>query len=269
MKWNITKIKCIVRRRNLNAKKNDGCRGGASPLGRYYNYFRRSKGFTLAELLISLTVIGVVAVFTIPVLISNINDIVYKIAYKQAYSDINQSFQMLAANNEILYQLVWEPAIVGGEPTPGFSKLYGENFKIIALYMKSIKTCFDKLEGDNCFKCKNTEYGDFYSTAEDNWISNSVCKGNYSFIDYKGRNWMMYSNRERVFVVDTNGFKGPNQLGKDRFPFAMVVNNQNINNYGNKATPNTIKPNFAVDLTTKQRWCPSGKCYYKSWLYSR
>ena len=51
-------------------------------------------GFTLAEVLITLGIIGVVAAMTIPTLISNTNGAQFKSAYKKALSTLNQAIVM-------------------------------------------------------------------------------------------------------------------------------------------------------------------------------
>ena len=54
-------------------------------------------GFTLAEVLITLGIIGVVAAMTIPTLISNTNGAQFKTAYKKALSTLNQGVLMNVA----------------------------------------------------------------------------------------------------------------------------------------------------------------------------
>ena len=54
-------------------------------------------GFTLAEVLITLGIIGVVAAMTIPTLISNTNGAQFKSAYKKALSSLNQAILMNVA----------------------------------------------------------------------------------------------------------------------------------------------------------------------------
>ncbi len=51
-------------------------------------------GFTLAEVLITLTIIGVIAAMTIPTLLSNTSDQEYKTGLKKAVSTINQAITM-------------------------------------------------------------------------------------------------------------------------------------------------------------------------------
>ena len=47
--------------------------------------------FTLAELIIVIGIVGIIAEFTIPALINSIQDFQYKVAYKNAYSDLYQA----------------------------------------------------------------------------------------------------------------------------------------------------------------------------------
>lgn len=54
-------------------------------------------GFTLAEVLITLGIIGVVAAMTIPTLLSNTNDQEYKTGFKKAMSTLNQAVTMSIA----------------------------------------------------------------------------------------------------------------------------------------------------------------------------
>ena len=224
----------------------------------------KKAAFTLAEVLITLGIIGVVAAMTIPTLISNMQDFVYKNAYKAAFSDVNQAFKMLLADGTSLQKIVFIND-EEGNPKPGYSPNYAENFKILAKYFKATKTCFDREYGDICWKCKDAEQA-YITHVDENFKGTIVCQGEYSFIDAQGRNWKMYSNNESVFLVDTNGFKGPNQLGKDRFGFAMSANNSSP--YSD-SVPDMVKPSMNHDITIKERWCPSGKCYYITWLYGR
>ena len=57
------------------------------------------KGFTLAEVLITLTVIGVVAALTLPTVISHHNKKVVETRLAKFYSVMNQAFQMAVAEN--------------------------------------------------------------------------------------------------------------------------------------------------------------------------
>lgn len=58
----------------------------------------RMKAFTLSEVMLVLSVIGVVAALTIPGIVQNLNESGYKTTYKKAFATANQVFQR--ASNE-------------------------------------------------------------------------------------------------------------------------------------------------------------------------
>ena len=58
--------------------------------------FKKFKAFTLAEVLITLGIIGVVAALTLPTLIQNHQKQVYVTQLKKAYSTINNAYNKMA-----------------------------------------------------------------------------------------------------------------------------------------------------------------------------
>ncbi|MCR4880709.1 MAG: type II secretion system GspH family protein [bacterium] len=98
----------------------------------------KKKAFTLAETLITLMVIGVVAVLTLPAMFQNYKDIKYKSAYKKMHSAIINGFNRMIA----------EETMSGHESTEDFVSEMGKYFKITS-------TCGnDNLQ--NCFAEKIT-----------------------------------------------------------------------------------------------------------------
>jgi len=190
--------------------------------------------------LITLVIIGVIAALTIPNLMKNYQTHVYKTAYKRAYADINNALKMITAEEDI------------ETPNSGYSTVYGELFKKVSQKFKAAKTCFE----NNTSECweYDGEAGYIYN-GEPEWKGSASYT--YAFIDHSGRAWYMYSKSESAILYDYNGKKGPNQLGKDR----MYMEFQNKNNNWSVIT----RP----DYTYKGRWCPSGECYYRSWILNK
>ena len=62
------------------------------------HHYKNKKGFTLAEVLITLGIIGVVAAMTIPALIHKYNNMVVETRLKKFYSIMNQAILMAEAN---------------------------------------------------------------------------------------------------------------------------------------------------------------------------
>ena len=73
-------------------------------------------GFTLAEVLITLGIIGVVAAMTIPTLISNTNGAQFKTAYKKALSTLNQAILMNIAMEDTDFSTLEEETTTGTPP---------------------------------------------------------------------------------------------------------------------------------------------------------
>lgn len=71
-------------------------------------------GFTLAEVLITLGIIGVVAAMTIPTLISNTNGAQFKTAYKKALSTLNQAILMNIAMEDTDFSTIVEDSADSG-----------------------------------------------------------------------------------------------------------------------------------------------------------
>ena len=70
--------------------------------------------FTLAEVLITLGIIGVVAAMTIPTLISNTNGAQFKTAYKKALSTLNQAVLMNVAMEDTDFSTIEEDTAADG-----------------------------------------------------------------------------------------------------------------------------------------------------------
>ena len=57
------------------------------------------KAFTLAEVLVTLVIIGVVAALTIPQLMANIQENQYKASWRKAFGEIEQTSTLIATDN--------------------------------------------------------------------------------------------------------------------------------------------------------------------------
>ncbi len=137
------------------------------------------------------------------------------------------------------------------------SPAIGENFKTLTKYIKTVKTCFEG-NADECWVCDEGQAGHLNSSAPD-WLG--CYKVPYAFVDVSGTVWYLYRNHEYPILIDVNGDKKPNKLGKDRFVMKFSTNG-NGNSYG--IMPNRVVP--IQDYTVKTRWCPSGNCLYTTWL---
>ena len=61
------------------------------------------KGFTLAEVLIILAIIGIVAFLTMPLLVAKYRNLVYVTRLKKTYNTLENGFRQMLADDEVQY----------------------------------------------------------------------------------------------------------------------------------------------------------------------
>lgn len=208
--------------------------------------------FTLAEVLITLGVIGVVAAMTIPNLMAKISEKRYQTAYRKAYSVLNQALRSMMDDG---YVIDLSDMSAGAAKAEG---LIGDNFKILSNYFAGATRCFDN-NADKCWECEKGQSGQFALNVNN---GRGCKKDRPAFIDASGMAYFLYAGSEWPILVDVNGFSGPNELGKDRY-VVYFTNSRTKAYYSNEV--DTIYP--WKDIKAKQRWCPSGDCPNTSRLF--
>ncbi len=174
------------------------------------SYRLKKCAFTLAEVLVTLGIIGVVAAMTMPVLTQNNTEKVTVTRLKKAYSILSQAYT--SASSENINITEWG---LGEKWSQEGAKNIAE--KLIP-YLKVTKDCgFEK----GCFPA-NVTYKYFDGTT---WYGIDSATRPYKLILADGTLIAIESlgTRGKVFV-DINGFKGPNQDGKDLFSFILEKN---------------------------------------------
>ena len=202
--------------------------------------------FTLSDVLITLGIIAVVAAITIPTLINGVQDIQYKSAYKKAFSAASQALAL--ANQQ--YLLV---------ATTGEGDLnHANNFLAFKDQFNVAKECLN----NNNSQCWDSTGEKFYAGGGQ-WLPTV---SSYAFIDSSGMAWSMYYSGYFYAFVDTNGFKKPNQWGKDRFALRFA----SIGGTFNSGLPVKVVPfpdNTSVCASPNK--CATENNYYgTSWLYN-
>jgi len=207
--------------------------------------------FTLAEVLITLGIIGVVAAMTIPNLMAKISEKRYQASYRKAYSTLNQALKSMLDDGHVI-DLKSNKGEVYQDDGP-----IGDAFKTLSTYFAGVTTCFDK-NADSCWAC-NGQSGQVSANTNN---GKGCVKSRPAFIDASGIAYYLYAGSEWPILVDVNGFSGPNELGKDRYVM-YFTNSRSKSKYDDDI--DTIYP--WQDITVKQRWCPSGNCPNTSRLF--
>lgn len=211
--------------------------------------FKTFSGFTLAEVLITLGIIGIVAAMTIPTLMNNTNNKQNVTAFKEAYSILAQAGKSIAYEN--------------GGSLSGVG-IYNTNtaqtvFDAFSPYLKFVKNC----------GISNGNGGCFYDTSRYQ-LSGGVANANMNS-NYSSTNWatVILSNgiamafhkggagdcvtdrgdgtltRCGTIEMDVNGVKPPNKIGRDVFG-VVVLSNGTVVPSGTYDTPAAV----AADCTT-------------------
>lgn len=202
--------------------------------------------FSLAEILVTLGIISIVAAMTLPALNNSIKDAQFKAAYKKAFAIANQA--ILSANQQDLI------APTSGE---GDYANHLNNFLSFMAQFKVEKKCITN-NNSECWEAT----GEKARASADQWYPKS---SSYAFIDSSGTAWSMYYAGFCIIFVDTNGFKTPNQWGKDRF----ILNPATSSGVSAAGTPIRFLPEKDNGPCWSPNKCSSEKNYYgTSWLYN-
>ena len=179
----------------------------------------KKSAFTLAEVLITLGIIGVVAALTIPTIIQSYQKQVTVIKLKKAYSALGQIAQKSLADNDVVNFT---------EETVATQKSVKEFFDTYWLpYFNGANVDTSPSgpwQGSNiAYKYKNgrTYNVAIYTNYSAGRIFFSTPDGVTYFILLTkwGEHWTPMFNPKQEVVVDINGIKPPNVFGKDLFRF--------------------------------------------------
>lgn len=178
------------------------------------------RAFTLAEVLITLGVIGVVAAMTLPIVVNNGNKQGYVAGLRKNLSIANQTFKKILADEGVDSLDNTEFGYKNANST--LTSNLGKYVKIINSDCKSIN-----LSGKYKYLGSSGE-----SALE---ILSSISSHNSGVLCYAyladGSYWMLdFSNVARTLIVDVNGDKKPNQWGRDVF-LLSVINNGTVRPY--------------------------------------
>lgn len=160
------------------------------------------KGFTLAEVLITLGIIGIVAAMTMPSLIQNYKKKEYSTRLKRFYSTMSQAVKLSEIDNDTVLNWNYTANLdkESSEPTNIFLKKY------ILPYIKQ----YELSDNETLEMGPLAEYkliGIKFSDGSIAYFKNGICLDIY---------------------YDVNGKKGPNKMGTDIYTFALAMSGDYI-----------------------------------------
>jgi len=181
---------------------------------------RLVNAFTLAEVLVTLGIIGVVSAMTIPTLVKNHQRQVYVTQLRKVYSELSQAVEMYTTDQRAIK---FGETRIRNNPT--------EMTRFFNTYFKITKDC-----GTSYIPC----FGDVYTTIDGSRSDNAangqcnlvitiadgtaICADVVSMEAVEGdseedniNESVMDSRSTLAIEVDINGSQGPNIYGRDRF----------------------------------------------------
>lgn len=178
---------------------------------------QKGLGFTLAEILITLGIIGVVAALTIPALISEYSKIRTVTQLKKVHAEISQALKLAEAENgtpEGWYDL--SASVEDGTSATVMNKYLEPHIKMVQKCISDFSPCWiDKYK---------TLAGTVINSGDDTIgkFKYFVTLSGYSVKFWAGGLDTSLYEPHYQFIVDINGKSLPNILGKDIFQFTYV-----------------------------------------------
>lgn len=190
----------------------------------FKKYTLKVKAFTLAEVLITLGIIGVVAAMMIPSLVQGAQEKAQISALKKAYSIYSQAFTMAVNDNGA--PDTWNIGDIGGTPQP-----YSNAQNILTIltpYLKITKIC-NGVVTNGCTPSASYQLsGSLYNFDATRIYRAEIADGSYLYVyslksDCSWNPGATYdlSHVCAYMIMDVNGAKLPNTQGKDIFWFYL------------------------------------------------
>lgn len=163
--------------------------------------------FTLAETLITLTIIGVIAAITIPTLLSKYQKHTYVVGLKKAYAELKTALQIMPVSEGCSTNDLECTGFISGTPE--------QRIELLSKQFKTVKII--KEDENNDTGCNN------FSALDNGGFTSPPC-----FYTADGKIFSVSNNTNYPDIaVDINGLNGPNKSGRDIFLFVTATQLQN------------------------------------------
>ena len=191
------------------------------------------KAFTLAEVLVTLSIIGVVSALTVPTLSNKVQEQAFRQGMKRKYAEISSVLTKMTHDEQ--------PYFLGLPYT--MNTEYANNPELFGAYFKVMNNKYVKNVNQLDF---NTGMGQIYSKSGAHKLTtiDGIDQGGWTYLAhgndsiafqtvdgaiYQWSQQMSYtgsdmSDSNQGVIVDVNGLKGPNRAGVDVFYFNIDYN---------------------------------------------
>ncbi len=211
-----------------------------------------NKGFTLAETLITLVIVGVVAALTVPNLIAKYHEQETVSRVKKAYSIVTQAWNKYQVDNGCIGKVA--NCFSSGDSIynqgPFQEKFLGYFAYVQKIPVNQSLTNIDWLP-DKAYNIDGSTItnSNYWMGVTKNPGSSSVTTF-FTLADGMIFHFQMPDNNAKsgFMFFDTNGKKGPNRIGKDQFPIGIGA-------YNNPKYEDKVHPYYSEDSSPTYGLC--------------
>jgi len=174
---------------------------------------KKISAFTLAEVLITLAIIGIIAAITIPSIVANHQKRALETQFAKAYRTLSQAVNLAIAEHGDISTWEWKDSYTNEEKDKFVKKYF-------LPYLNYTKFCNTKKTTGRCFHdhiyghINGTPYSRFYV---DTYPQVQLADG--SLVQFTL--WNSSTGSSMTIYVDINGYKKPNIIGRDLFAFGL------------------------------------------------
>lgn len=183
------------------------------------------QAFTLAEVLITLGIIGIVAAMTIPSLMNQTNDTELKTKWKKSFSTLANATNLMRNDNG--------GTLVGVFTPPPGGSAGGSMVTAYSNYLSVSLPCPTNSVSEGCIASQNYKGLDGTGTGGGDGMNvpgivladgTSVIFKAYTAPSAQNCNYSYVPQMCATIYVDVNGLKGPNTMGRDLFLVFLTQN---------------------------------------------
>ena len=189
------------------------------------NIFKKN-AFTISEVMLTLSLIGVLATLTISTVGSSVQQKSRLSEFRTAYARMEAVLKEINSDNGMVYSCYGVPTeteidefglkIASGTQEASNATQCQELEKTFARLLGAAHSCGEHASGERCLPLTRYPKGNECFTSFTNVSAHVLDNGMTIFSN---------NNQEglKLFAVDVNGRKGPNKWGLDIFPFSLKV----------------------------------------------
>lgn len=182
------------------------------------------QGFTLAETLITIGIIGIVAAMTLPIIIAKYQEIEFTTAFKKIYSEVQNSIDYITLSNDITECYTYFP-----EGNTSYQKKTQDCEQLFSNIVEKLQLTKGRDSLRNLYTDSDTVYANGGKAINQTCSYDYVLRRSDVYTTKNGMTLFLNSITYTSIIIDVNGEKGPNKWGYDTF-FMMLTNHNEKTN---------------------------------------